>query len=233
MHLLEHFASTREFEKRIEILKKKYDDVFAENIALKAINQYVEETKELRNFNKRYLLNCGHVAQILARHFSSNNQFFLLDAGSSHGIQKGMVALYGNVIVGKVVCVYPWYCKVCLTTDADCKIAALCLPSYAKKFSSVKTLENRLERAAKSASGIHEGINSITHAVVRYVSHLESVNVGDDVFSSGEGLVFPKGFALGKIISADKGDLFYTITVQPLVDFESLQYCMLIAKEDM
>jgi cell shape-determining protein MreC len=68
---------------------------------------------------------------------------------------------------------------------------------------------------------------------VRYVSHLESVSVGDDVFSSGEGMVFPKGFALGKVISADKGDLFYTITVQPALDFQSLRYCTLIAKENI
>ena len=68
---------------------------------------------------------------------------------------------------------------------------------------------------------------------MRYVSHLEAVNVGDDVFSSGEGLVFPKGFALGKVTAADKGDLFYTITIQPALDFQALRYCTLVAKEDI
>jgi len=217
-------VTIRELENTVEILKKKYDDVFAENIALKAINHYADETKELRDFNKKYVLSRGHVVQILARHFSPNNQFFLVDAGSSHGIQKDMVALYGNAIVGRVVQVYPWYCKVCLITDVDCKIAALCLPASARP----DTLG-----AKKGASGIHEGTNNTTQTVMRYVSHLETVNVGDDVFSSGEGLVFPKGFALGKVTAADKGDLFYTITIQPALDFQVLRYCTLVAKEDI
>lgn len=219
---LEHRVSLQELEKKVEDLKKQYDNVFAENIALKATYHYAEETKELRDFNKRYLLNDGHVAHILARHFSPNNQFFLVDAGTIHGIQKDMVALYVNSIVGRVVSVYPWYCKVCLITDVDCKVAAVCLSLFTKNSSFIK-----------SATGIHEGTNNRGCTVMQYVSHLESVAIGDDVLSSGEGLIFPKGFALGKVLSADKGDLFYTITVQPALDFQSLRYCTLIAKENI
>lgn len=205
--------SIAELEKKVEDLQKKYDDLCAENIALKGLHQYADETSELRAFNKRYLSNRGCVAQILARHFSPSNQFFLVNAGTVHGIKKDMVAMHGNAIVGKITQVYPWYCKVCLITDADCKVAALI--------------------GKKRVAGIHEGINDVAGTNMRYVSHLESVHVGDDVLSSGEGLVFPKGFALGKIIAADKGDLFYTISVQPILNFQTLCYCMLIAKEDI
>jgi rod shape-determining protein MreC len=210
-----------QLEKKIEELQQKHDEVCAENGALKALHCYAHETKELRDFNKKYLLQRGHVAQILARHFSLNNHFFFVDAGSSHGIHKDMVALYNNAIVGKVTDVYPWYCKVNIITDVDCKVAALCLPSFiAEK-----------ERIKKGVSGIHEGINDCSCTVLRYVSHLESVNVGDDVISSGEGLIFPRGFALGTIKSVHKEDLFYAITVQPALDFEALRYCVLISKE--
>ena len=206
-------ATMRELETIIENVQKKYDDIFAENIALKAMRCYADETAELRNFNKRYVLHGGHVVHILARHFSPHNQFFLVDAGSLQGIKKDMVALYCNAIVGRVAEVYPWYCKICLITDVGCKVAALC--------------------PRKCASGIHEGINDISHTAMRYVSHLETVIVGDDVLSSGEGLIFPKGFALGKVISADKSELFYTITIQPALNFQTLCYCTLIAKEDI
>ena len=135
-----------------------------------------------------------------------------------------MVALYNNNIVGKVIEVYPWYCKVCLITDADCKIAA-------SSFISLNA--NKSIRVQKGASGIHEGINNAMFTTLRYVSHLESVNVGDTILSNGEGLIFPKGFALGKITQAHKGELFYEITVQPILDLQSLQYCTLIAKEDI
>lgn len=205
-----------ELEQKVDCLQKKCDELFKENIVLKAMHSYAAETAELREFNDKHLLHHGQLAQVLARHFSSNEHFFLVDAGSSRGIKKDMVALYENAIVGRVTQVYPWYCKVCLTTDADCKVAALCYKGR-----------------KKSVSGIHEGVNDLSHTVLRYVSHLESVHAGEDVLSSGEGLIFPRGFALGKISAAEKGELFYTVTIQPAVNFQTLRYCILIAKESI
>lgn len=227
--------SIAQLQEHIGDLQKKYEDICAENVALKALCQYADETDELRVFNKRYALQKGCVAQVLARHFSANNQFFLVAAGSSQGIKKDMVALYGNAIVGRVAEVYPWYCKVSLITDVDCKVAVLCVP-FAEKISNAnKALQLRKTNkvSLKGASGIHEGANDATCTSLRYVSHLEQIHEGDDVLSSGEGLVFPKGFLLGKVISAEKGELFYTITVQPALDFQTLRYCTLIAKEDI
>lgn len=222
-HWFSRSASTRELEKTIEDLQSSCDALCAENVALKAVCSYADETGDLRNFSKRYLLGNGQIGQVLARHFSSSSQFFLVDAGSSQGIKKDMVALYRNAIVGRVAEVYPWYCKVCLITDSDCKVASFCSPA------TISAKKN----AKKGVSGIHEGINNVSHTILRYVSHLESIKVGDELFSSGEGLVFPKGFALGKVICADKGDLFYDIKVQPSLDFQTLRYCALIAKENI
>ena len=220
-------------------LEKENKELYTENIALKALHLHAMETSELRNFNERYRLQKGCVAQILARHFSQTKQFFLVDAGSSQGIKKDMVALYGNTIIGKVEQVYPWYCRVCLITDADCKITATCFSAKALEKKGVLATEfagtaakwGSLARAG--VSGIHEGCNDVTYTIMRYVSHLESVNVNDTVFSSGEGLVFPRGFALGTIVIARKGELFYDITVQPALDFKTLSYCTLISKEDI
>jgi rod shape-determining protein MreC len=224
-----------ELKETINTLQKKHDDLFVENSALKGLYQYVDETDELRAFNKKYMLQKGHVAQVLARHFSANSQFFLVDAGSSQGIKKDMVALYGNAIVGRVTQVYPWYCKVCLITDVDCKVAVLCTPFSANFKNTHKAMQSRVAQKSlfKGASGIHEGTNEATCTSLRYVSHLEVIHEGDDVISSGEGLVFPKGFVLGKVISTQKGELFYTIAVQPALDFSTLRYCTLIAKEDI
>lgn len=225
-------VTIQELEEAVESLQKERDGIVAENIALKAMHYYADETSELRDFNKKYLLSRGRVVQVLARHFSPNNQFFLVDAGTSHGIKKDMVALCCNTIVGKVTQVYPWYCKVCLITDADCKIAALCLPALCS-LGGVGPPKNLKKNLKKGANGIHEGINDGLHTVMRYVSHLESVNVGDEVLSSGEGLVFPKGFGLGKVVAVDKGELFYAITINPVLDFKTLRYCTLVAKEDI
>jgi rod shape-determining protein MreC len=218
-----------ELRSNIAHLEKLNEELYAENSALKSLHLYESETRELRNFNKRYALEKGHLVQVLARHFSPTQQFFLVDAGSSQGIKKDMVALYGNTIVGRVDQVHPWYCKVCLITDADCKVAATCLSEK----NLIKKGLSAIALAKAGASGIHEGINDVKCTKVKYVSHLESVNVHDTVLSSGEGLVFPKGFALGKIETAEKGELFYEITVRLLLDLQNLHYCTLIAKEDI
>ena len=208
-----HRVTMQEFERAVEQLQKENDDLFAENVSLKAMRYYADETRELRDFNKKYLFGKGRIVQVLARHFSPNNQFFLMNAGSRHGIKKDMVAIYRNCIVGRVCEVYPWYCKMYLITDTECKVAAICPET--------------------GASGIHEGINDEYHTVLRYVSHLEKITLQGMVLSSGEGLIFPHGFALGKIESVQKGELFYAVTVKPVVDFHSLSYCALVAKDEI
>ena len=210
---LSRCISIRELEEKLVFVSQQNEILTAENISLKALGYYAEKTAELRNFNQRYLLDKGRIAHVLARHFSSSNQFFLMNAGMLQGVRKDMVALYCNAIVGRVSEVYPWYCKVHLITDAECKVAAVCPQA--------------------GASGIHEGLNDVTHTSLCYVSHLETVLVHSMVFSSGEGLIFPSGFALGTVEAAHKGELFYSIDVKPTVDFYALSYCTLIAKDEI
>jgi cell shape-determining protein MreC len=84
-----------DLENMVAQLQKERDQYCSELIALKGMQQYINATDQLRTFNTRYALKDGYVVQIVARHFSPQNQFFLVDAGSSQGITKDMVALYG------------------------------------------------------------------------------------------------------------------------------------------
>jgi rod shape-determining protein MreC len=201
-----------ELQQKYAALSDDREQLLAENIALKSGNYYVRSTAELLAFKKRYEKTGERIVQVLARHLSTDNQFFLVNAGARHGIQKDMVAVYGNCLLGRVAHVYPWYCKVYLITDQKCKVAAAC----------VKT----------GATGIHEGLNSEQQTTLSHVSHLEKIEVGDTLISSGEGLVFPQGFGLGTVVAAERGDLVYTITVKPLLDFNIVRYCTLLAKSE-
>jgi rod shape-determining protein MreC len=196
-------------------LQKDYELLLAENIALKAINQHMHNINELSSFFKAryYHKNTMVITQVLARHLSDQSQFFLVNAGTSQGVKKDMIALYQNCLIGKVTQVYPWYCKVCLITDNDCKVAVVC--------------------SETGSEGIVEGINNTEIMSLKYISHLSTVKMNDLVLSSGEGLIFPSGFGLGKIIDVKKENLFYVINVKPMIDFRSLRYCILIAKEDI
>jgi rod shape-determining protein MreC len=194
-------------------LLNDYADLQQEYIRCRAEHDIQDDTQELFEFNKEYNQNQGHVAQIMMRHISDQSHYYLVDAGAHHGIETDMVALYKECLVGRVTHVYPHYCKVVLITDALCKIAAYC--------------------SETKASGIHEGLNQTNATTLRHVSHLATMREGDLILSSGEGLIFPRGFAIGTVESFTHDRLLYSITVKPLLDFNTLTYCTLVRRGEL
>jgi rod shape-determining protein MreC len=184
-----------------------------ENCSLKALLSHAEVIHDLIAFKKRYQKTSEKIVHILARHLSAEQQFFLVNAGSRDGVYKDMVVLYGNALIGKVTDVYPWYCKVILITDAQCSVAARC----------TKT----------GAVGIHVGTNHTEQGELCFVSHLDTVVESDLVISSGEGLIFPEGFALGIVSACAQGELVYTISIKPIVDMRTINYCTICSKADL
>ena len=89
-----------------EKLTRERDALLNELISLKALQRYGEDTKDLRDYMKRYTTESLVIAPILLRNFEGDN-FFLIDAGEKFGIKKDMIALYNNTLVGKVTQVYP------------------------------------------------------------------------------------------------------------------------------
>lgn len=187
-----------------------YDDLQRDYIAARALSDTYADVEELIAFNKEHTEDQGHIAQIMLRHISDQAHYFVVDAGSHHGIEPDMVALYKNCIVGRVTHVYPYYCKVVLVTDVLCKVSAYC--------------------SETQAIGIHEGLNNTNATTLRHVSHLATMKEGDLILSSGEGLIFPRGYALGTVESFTHDGLLYSISVKPLLDFNTLRYCTLVRR---
>ena len=196
-------------QQQLQDLNRDNEQLREKNIQLSASLSYMQRTKALRAFSQRYKQQ-GRVAQVLTRVLSEDSHFFLIDAGSQKGITADMVVVYKNNLIGKVAEVYPWYSKVCLVTDKRCKIAAYCAKTRAK--------------------GIHEGRNQAFNTQLCYVDHLAKINQDDLVLSSGEGLIFPEGFALGKIASYTSDGLCKSIVVEPLCDLRDIDYCMVMDK---
>lgn len=203
-------ATVHELENAVQALRQDNNVLMARIIEHESVDHYMRGIEELLAFKRRYELHRAHCVQILSKTISEQSHTLLIDAGSLRGIQVDMIALYNNVLLGRVIEVYPDYSKVVLVSDRGCKVAAYC--------------------CATGANGIHEGCNGTT-TLLSKVSHLEKVDEQDLVISSGEGLIFPQGFALGRITSREKHELFYTITVCPLIDIAKLSYCMIISKD--
>ena len=151
----------------------------------------------------------GQIVQVLSRNLSEREHSLIVDAGSRHGVTSDMVVTYQNCLVGRVAEVFPLYSKVILITDKTCKVAAYC--------------------AKTRAAGIHVGSHE-DHTELQRVNHLSPVEQGDLVLSSGEGLIFPAGFGLGHVETVSSDGLYQQVSVKPLIDGASLNYCMLLQK---
>lgn len=182
----------------------------AENNKLTALVAQARCFDELLEFKQRYRSCILIPAHIILKHIDEDQHFFLIDKGSKHGIKPDMVVVYKNALMGRIIEVNPWFSKVLAITDRRCKIPALCCTS--------------------NIPAIHEGRQeNLTQLTL--VSHLEQPITGDLIISRGEGLIYPKGFALGRIIACEKNGLHYTIVVQPEIDLLAVETCYITHRE--
>lgn len=177
-------------------------------ISLQATQNLIDTTQDMRDFAARYYP-LGNLAHIIMKEFDGHHTY-IIDKGSHKGIELDMVAVYNNCLIGRVTTVYPYWSKVTLLSDPTCKIAAYTSQSL--------------------VHGILEGTSNINTTQLSYISHLQHVEIGELVFSSGEGLIFPKGFALGRIDQVTPDGFNLKIDVETLVDLKQLSYCYIIKK---
>lgn len=217
-------ASYKELNTLLQSSLEHVESLQNQLIEAKSLLNYKEATKELTNFAERYKTDKAVLAQVLFKSFGDRMQmgapeekdadrplhFFLIDAGKNKGIVPNMIAVYKNCLIGRVTDVYPYYSKVTLITDKLCKVAAYC--------------------SKNGVQGIHEGVNDSLHTRLTFVNHLDTVEEGDMVISSGEGLIFPRGFGLGYIAKCEAENFSQAITVKPLLDLSRISYCYILQK---
>jgi rod shape-determining protein MreC len=194
-------------------LKNQNEKLLTENIKLKSLNRYAHKSKELREFADRYKLDNAIPAKILMKNLSPTEHSFIVNRGSRNGVEKNMVALYKFQLLGRVTEVFPTYSKITLISDRQSKVSAYTNSS--------------------NANGIVTGTNKINRIDLRHISHLKRVNNGDFVLSNGQGLIFPEGFCLGKIINITTDDICHHVEVEPLIDFNTIEMCHLTNQSKM
>lgn len=194
-------------ERMLQLTVEK-EELLAEHIKLQSSLAFVRDSNELVEYQKRFDLHNAYLAHILLKHLADDAHYILIDGGQNKGIAVDMVAVYKNNLIGRVTHVYPYYSKVLLATDRTCKVAAVCVHT--------------------NVHGIHEGLNTTESSFLNHVSHLVQLQEQDLVISSGEGLVFPQGFALGSITKAEPNGMYYNVTVKPLYNVHCIDYCLIL-----
>lgn len=151
------------------------------------------------------------VAHIVYKQLHQADSFFIIDKGSSDGITVDMVAVLNNVLLGRVTAVFPRYAHVMPLHNIQCHVPIVC--------------------AESRAHGVFRG-NLKMHGQLDFISHLEPLVLDELVLTSGDGLIYPQGLALGRIKKFALNELgfLYQVDVEPLYDIEKISYCSIISK---
>lgn len=206
---VEYRESYEQISSELKLLKEKCNQLYDENIKIKALFKFDSDSKEIREFKERYNLDGMMLCKVLLKSLKKDGQFFLINRGFQNGIKKNMVGIYKFQLLGKITEVHDYYSKLTLITDEACKVAAF--------------------TSSTNADGIVIGQNQKNCCKMHYVSHLLDVVDDDMVISTGRGLVFPDGFCIGKIVrhSHSHNTLYHDIDVEPMLDFKTIKYCLL------
>ncbi len=199
----------------LTLAQREIEQLRATIVMLQAQQEYVYHSQELLQYRERYDYSSALHAQIMSRSCSVAEHTMIVDAGSNRGIYEGMIAVVGNAIIGRVIEVFPWYSRLLLVTDKRCKIPVVSVTTH--------------------TDGIYEGANSLVEGKLLFVSCLEQLNPGDLLITSGKGMLYPAGFAVGTVetVAQDPQGLYYSATIRPHHDLLKLTHCVLLKRDSL
>jgi len=208
-----YFSSIRSLEKENQALE-------SENAALKEQIQLAERLEkenerlrayfEMKTMYPNLKLEEGMIISYDAGNHMTN---FTLNRGTLHGIDVNMPVVVPEGIVGYVTKVGLNWCTVSTLIESSHSVGAYSVRS--------------------GAVGIVSGATSLKEGGVCKMSFTETnvdIKEGDLILSSGMGSVYPADLVVGTVTAVEM-DIYSRMpvaTVQPAIDFASLQYMMIV-----
>ena len=143
---------------------------------------------------------------------------YAVDKGTNDGIEKGMVVIAANGLVGKVSKVESNWSIVQAIINENIKVGVMV-------------------EGASTITGILAGYKDNSNDNLVKVSNLpiaSTIKVGDKIITSGVGLLYPKEIQVGEVLSVeeDKVSVMKTAVVKPTVDFNKLEELFIVAPKD-
>lgn len=219
VNLFSDFGELRNIKKENDILKnelQKIDAINAQNTELKRQLKALQEELNIEYTLTDYeYLN----ATITSRNIGFWYNTITIDKGSYNGIKENMIVINSKGLIGKIISTtnFTSVVKLITTLDANNKLSVLVTDSEYNLYGLLYNYdeeENILE--------------------VEGISNTSSVNIGDLVYTSGMGGIFPSGILIGtvKSIDTDAYGLSKIIKVTPSVDFSELNYVTVLKRKD-
>ena len=152
-------------------------------------------------------------AVVIARDAGNYSTVLTIDKGSFHNIKKDMPVVTADGIVGYISEVGLYTSKVSLFIKTSNSVGA-----YIKRSGQVGIAEGdfALEKEGKCLLG--------------YLSKDTDLQVGDKIYTSGDGNIYPKDLPIGEVTEIVPDPLSQTLTgyIKPAVDLNNVQNVMVI-----
>jgi rod shape-determining protein MreC len=206
-NFFQRIANMRTAEAENEDLRRRLGEAENELRDARQARDENERLKRLLGFDKDAAY--GRVpARVIARDPSVWFNSLILNRGTMSGVDLDMPVVTPEGVVGRVVAVGPLTAQVMLVTDERAAAGAV-----------VGQL------GQSNAIGSVRGFGRNGLLEMRYVSGLETVNVGDYVVTTGQDRIYPPGLNVGNVVEVVSGSATtpHTIRVKPTARLESLQ----------
>jgi rod shape-determining protein MreC len=139
--------------------------------------------------------------------------------GTRGGAEKGLLVVYNNQVVGRIVETGPWTSRVQTVTDPGFRAGAVAVP---------KTTAAGISFSERHG-GVYEGTAG-QMGLIKWFGGETPVENGASVVTTEDPMNgVPRGLCLGRITSVNRGrGALPRADVEPLLDFQSLEHVMVL-----
>lgn len=216
---INEYGELKDVREENDILETSLDritSIEAENIELR---RQLEALKEELNIN--YILTDYEYlnASVISRNIGYWYNTITIDKGTFNGVEVDMVVINGKGLIGKVIRTTTFTSDVRLITTRDTN----------------NKISVKISNGDYNLYGLINGYDyKNNYLVVEGISNTKDVNIGDFIYTSGLGGIFPSGILIGEVseITTDSYDLAKIIKVRPSVDFVDINYVSILKRKD-
>lgn len=215
---IKSYKKLKDVEKSNDVLEisiDRIDSIEAENIELR---RQLDALKEELNIN--YTLSDYEYlnATVISRNVGYWYNKLTINKGSYNGVEKDMVVISSKGLIGRVVKTSTFTSDVRLITTSDTN----------------NKISVHVSNGDNNLYGVINGYDYKKSVLeLEGISNTKDVNVGDYVYTSGLGGIFPAGILIGTVteITTDSYDLAKIMKVTPSVDFNDINYVSILKRK--
>ena len=218
VNIVSEYSELKDIKKENDILKTSLDrieSIETENVELR---HQLDSLKEELNIDYT-LVDYEYLnATVTNRNINYWYNTITLDKGTNSGVEVEMPVINAYGLIGKVISVTTFTSTVRLITTSDTN----------NKISVSIISEN------EKLNGLINGYDYNNQTLeVEGISNTKTVRVGDLVYTSGLGGVFPSGILIGKVesITTDSYDLSKIINITPSANFDNINYVTVLKRK--